>query len=79
MTCRELCEMLLDYCSGGLESEICDCIRAHLADCPPCVAYVETYQITIRLSRNLPQAPLPAHLMQRLEEAVKQVDPDPGL
>lgn len=72
MTCRELCEMLLDFCNGELDNEICDCIREHLKLCPPCVAYVETYEITIRLSRSLPQAPLPSRLVQRLEEALKE-------
>ncbi len=73
MTCREMIELLLEYCSGELESEQCRQIREHLEMCPPCVTYLETYQITMRVSRQLPPQPLPPQLAQRLERALKEV------
>ena len=74
MTCREMIELLLDYCSGELDSELCQQLRQHLDICRPCVTYLETYQITIRVSKQLPPAPMPEHLMQRLQEALKSLD-----
>lgn len=71
MTCREMIELLLDYCNGDLDSELCRQLREHLDMCPPCVTYLETYQITIRVSRQLPAAPLPPHVAQRLQDAMK--------
>jgi anti-sigma factor RsiW len=73
MTCREMIELLLEYCSGELESALCQQIREHLEICPPCVTYLETYQITIRVSRQLPAAPLPPQLAQRLQAALKNL------
>ena len=72
MTCRELSELLLDFLAGELDAEQCQHIRAHLDCCKPCVTYMETYQITVRLSRQLPAAELPAALVKRLEEALKE-------
>jgi anti-sigma factor RsiW len=76
MTCREMIELLLEYCSGELDSDLCRQIREHLEMCPPCVTYLETYQITIRVSRQLPAAPLPPQLAQRLEAALKELGDD---
>ncbi len=73
MTCRELAELLLDYLAGELETDRCQHIRAHLEGCPHCVTYVQTYQITIRMTRQLPAAPLPPDVARRLEEALKSI------
>jgi anti-sigma factor RsiW len=72
ITCRELAEILLDYCAGELPPEQSDVIRQHLCQCPPCVAYVETYQLTIKLTRQLPPAPVPPQLLERLRAALGQ-------
>jgi anti-sigma factor RsiW len=78
MTCRELVEQLLDFLANELPPESCERIRAHLGECPPCVVLVETYQITIRLTRRLPRAPLPAGLEERLRAALRQSGQSPG-
>ena len=75
MTCRELAERLLDFLAGELEADLCSHIRAHLDDCPHCVTYVETYQITVKLTRQLPASPPPPELLRRLEEALKNPPP----
>jgi hypothetical protein len=70
-----MAEVLLDYVTGDLPPELCDLIRTHLCLCPPCVAYLETYQVTIRLSRQLPAAPPPPQLLERLRAAMQQGGP----
>ncbi len=77
MTCRELVEQLLDYVSNELPPECCERIRDHLGKCPPCVVLLETYQITIRLSRRLPRAPLPTGLQERLRTALRECGQSP--
>ena len=52
MTCRELIEFLADYLSGELPAEERRLFEEHLAECPDCVAYLETYEATIRLGRD---------------------------
>ncbi len=69
MTCRELVDMLLDYLDGELPPGEAERIRAHLTECPPCVCYVQTYELTIRITRLLPSAPPPAKLLERLRQA----------
>jgi anti-sigma factor RsiW len=78
MTCREMTELLLDYCNGELDNEVCRQLREHLDICPPCVTYLETYQITIRVSRQLPAAPMPAQLVARLEQALRNAEAGEG-
>lgn len=75
MTCRDLAELLLDYVSGELTPDQQEHIAAHLQWCPPCVTYLETYQLTIKLTRQLPCVPLPEELMQRLRDAVEGMPP----
>jgi anti-sigma factor RsiW len=70
MNCRELTELLMDYVSGELASEHRDLVHEHLDKCPPCVAYVRTYQITIQLTRHLPREPLPPECEKRLRAAL---------
>ena len=70
MTCQELADFLCDFVAGELAQEHCARIRSHLDACPHCVHFVETYQITIQVSRRLPAAPLPAELLERLQRAL---------
>jgi anti-sigma factor RsiW len=72
MTCRELAEILIDYVSGEMTPEETERIRKHLEECPPCVFYVRTYELTITVTRRLPMVAMPAKLMDRLREAVKE-------
>jgi anti-sigma factor RsiW len=71
MNCRELAELLIDYVAGELAAEETEHIRRHLAECPTCVCYVETYELTIELTRRLPAVAPPARLLERLREASK--------
>lgn len=65
-TCRELAELLIDFVSGDLPPEERSRLEQHLKVCPPCVAYLETYELTIKLTRQLPCQPMPAPLEARL-------------
>jgi anti-sigma factor RsiW len=74
MTCRELADILIDYVDGELATSEAERIREHLNECPPCVVYLQTYQLTIRLTRRLPAAEPPAELLERLRAAARQRD-----
>ena len=78
MTCRELVEMLFDYISGELAPDQALQIRQHLDLCRPCVTYIQTYQITIRLSRQLPKAPVPADLLARMRRVLEDLEREFG-
>src|SRR6478609_5619248 len=51
MTCQEVAEFLMEYLDGRLSEPERRCFEEHLGECPECVAYLETYQETIRLGK----------------------------
>ena len=73
MTCRELADLLVDFVSGELPPDHRDRVQQHLDGCTPCVHYVQTYQLTIRLGRCLPCEPMPDQLAQRLQAALAEM------
>jgi anti-sigma factor RsiW len=73
MTCRELAELLIDYVSGALPAEHRERLDHHLLLCPPCVTYVQTYELTIKLTRRLPDKPLPPQLEAKLRQALAEM------
>ncbi len=73
MNCRELAELLIDFVSGELPDDQRARIEHHLRGCSPCVHYVETYRLTIQLTRRLPCKPLPPELEYRLRVVVESV------
>ena len=71
VNCRQLTELLIDFVSGELADELRVHIEEHLHACPPCVIYVETYRLTIQMTRKLPPVPMPPQLMERLKRVVE--------
>ena len=51
MTCREFVKFLMQYTSGDLSPAERAAFDEHMAECPDCVAYLRTYQETIRLEK----------------------------
>ena len=51
ITCRELVDFLDDYLEGQLGGQALIEFNNHLAGCPPCVAYMQTYRDSVRLGR----------------------------
>ena len=51
LTCREFTEFLNDYLTGALPPEKHAEFDSHLAQCPPCVVYLDTYRATIQMGK----------------------------
>jgi anti-sigma factor RsiW len=51
MTCREVCEFLLDYTANELPEAARTRFEEHLRLCPPCVHYVDSYKRTVILEK----------------------------
>ncbi len=51
MTCREVVEFLMEYLAGELPPEQHTAFTAHLDACPECVAYLKSYEETVRLGK----------------------------
>jgi anti-sigma factor RsiW len=77
MNCREFTEFLHEYLFGNLPAAERAEFEKHLAECPWCVAYLESYRQTIRLEqaaysapeREPPPADAPEELIQAILSA----------
>ena len=52
LTCREVAEFLMAYDDGDLSAAERGTFEAHLAECPDCVAYLDSYRATVALGRR---------------------------
>jgi anti-sigma factor RsiW len=73
--CRQLCDLLFDYVNGDLTEDRRQLLEEHLKACPPCFIHVETYRITVTLSRKLQCRGLPPDCERRLREALARECP----
>lgn len=72
LRCRDIVELLGDYLDGELDVATAEALRAHLVDCPECLAFLNTYHGTTRLTRQLKEEQLPPTLRERLLTFLRQ-------
>lgn len=70
-TCASGVELLMEYLEGELPADVRSAIEQHVAGCPRCVAFVESYRATPRILRDATAAALPAELQSSLLAAVR--------
>jgi anti-sigma factor RsiW len=74
MNCREFTEFLYEYLLGNLPAGQRIEFEKHLAECIWCVAYLDSYQKTIRLEQAAfatpEDAPPPAEAPEELIQAI---------
>lgn len=72
MNCKKLAELLLEFCDGELGKEYCDLICQHIRLCGPCHSYMDSYKVTIRMTRQLPPVAIPQHLIDKVRAALEK-------
>lgn len=78
LTCQQLTDVIADYLAGGLPATACAEFDRHLAICPTCVVYLETYRLTIGMVRacaadaDAAPAEVPEELIQAILAALRQ-------
>ncbi len=82
LTCNELTDFLDDYLEDNLSSWSRMSFELHLALCPPCRHYLESYRQTIQVARrtlapvsSMPTEPVPEALIQAILAARPQGRP----
>jgi anti-sigma factor RsiW len=72
LTCRELIEFLGQYVDAELPADERARFDAHLARCPDCASYLESYRETIRAGRRACEAdaPVPDDVPQEIVAAI---------
>ena len=82
ITCREFTEFLHDYLFDDLPAEERLTFETHLAECPCCVAYLDSYRKTMQLAQAalfIPEdAPPPVEAPEELIQAILRARPRPS-
>jgi anti-sigma factor (TIGR02949 family) len=68
MTCKDVIAILGDYLEGAVPEESLQRFEEHLRDCPPCVAYLNTYKRTRELAAAAARVEMPEEMKRRLRE-----------
>lgn len=68
MTCREVIGFIMDYLDGALAAAERREFEKHLAVCRSCVAYLRTYEMTIRMesAARIEDVTVPEELVQAI-------------
>jgi anti-sigma factor RsiW len=66
IVCVDGVAVLMDYLEGTLSPAEVELVETHVAACPRCVAFVESYRQTPRILRAATVATLPADLAESL-------------
>ena len=66
MTCKDVIEIIADFLDRTLGSDAAEKLEAHLRDCAPCRAYLNTYRKTRGLVGEAGRVEMPEELKSRL-------------
>ncbi len=72
LKCRDVGQLLYEYVEKLLEPSLQQALEAHLADCAGCLAFINTYKQTIRLSAGLQPTEMPPELQVKLMRALQE-------
>jgi anti-sigma factor RsiW len=67
IACASGVELLMDYLEGVLPSDVQAALDRHVAGCPRCAAFVESYRSTPRILREASVMTLPADIETSLQ------------
>lgn len=79
LKCRDIGSLLHDYVEGVLDQSVRARLDEHLADCPGCVAVINTYKHMIHLSKELRCEDIPPELQRKLRTFIKEKLHKPSL
>ena len=68
MTCKDAIDILADFLDHTMTRDAVDQLEAHLGDCAPCRAYLNTYRKTRGLVGEAGRVEMPAELKSRLRD-----------
>jgi anti-sigma factor RsiW len=80
LTCRELIDFLRAYLDDELPSALRQRFEEHLACCPPCLDYLDSYRETVALAAEAfeaggPDEPVPEEVPEELVRAILAARP----
>ena len=70
---KECIDLLYDYFEGSLDQDTTKSLEEHFEDCPPCIAFLNTYKSTTLLCRDtLNQIEIPDEVRHTLQSFLKE-------
>ena len=72
LLCRKMVRRLSEYIDGELDASICDRFDEHLADCAPCVRFIETLRKAVRTLKAAGPASVPAAARKKLQAELRR-------
>lgn len=72
MNCKELISLLEDYLDGTMEKQLKEELDTHIAMCEPCLHFLETYDKTRILCRQITLDEIPPEFRERLRSFVME-------
>ncbi len=74
VTCRECTRLLDDFLDSNLDPETTRRLEEHLAECPPCVHFLNTYRSCSEMSHKLRdrQVEIPLKLAEKIKDFLKK-------
>jgi len=71
--CKECLELLSDYLDGELDPQTSASLEEHFQDCPPCIAFLNTFKTSTNLCREtIRQVDIPEVVQIKLKEFITQ-------
>jgi hypothetical protein len=71
LRCRDVVDLVLAYLEGTLDPGERQALEAHIADCPNCWRFLQTYGETVSLGQQLREEAIPMDVRERLETFVR--------
>lgn len=65
-TCKQMTELLVDYLNDTLGPAVRRDFMQHLAICPDCVAFLNTYKKTVQITRAVRAEEMPAKIRDNI-------------
>ena len=71
LSCREVVELVLSYLEDSLDPGERQILEAHIADCPGCWRFLQSYRETVALGQQLREEAIPPDVRERLESFLR--------
>jgi len=75
-SCREIFERLSEYLDAELPADLCERVEAHMADCAPCEAFLESLRRTVRLVSGTDASAMPDDVRESVIQAYRRYRKD---
>jgi anti-sigma factor RsiW len=71
INCQQLIDFCFDYIEGDLPNDEQALFRRHLAQCPDCVSFFETYRRTAEVSREALATQIPPSVREAVRSFLR--------